>query len=60
MQEEVKEIIMLDDGCGFGDMIACCPNCKEPFILPFYIAFADKKPENYPCKYCGTIIKIPK
>lgn len=50
---------MLDDGCGFGDMVACCPNCKMPFDLPFYIVFSDKKPEYYPCRYCGSLLKIP-
>lgn len=57
--KKVYETIMLDDGCGFGDMVACCPNCKMPFDLPFYIVFSDKKPEYYPCRYCGSLLKIP-
>ena len=45
------ESIMKDDGCGFGDLIACCPECGEPFIVPLYW-----KGNSFPCRKCNTLI----
>lgn len=58
--KKVYDLVMMDDGSGFGAMVACCPNCKMPFDLPFYIAFSENKPEYYPCKYCEILLRLPK
>ena len=57
---EVLDLVMKDDGAGFGDQVACCPKCEKPFIIPFEIAFSKKIKtiDSYPCKYCGQMCKI--
>ena len=55
---EVLELVMKDDGLGYGDQVACCPKCGEPFCLPLSIAFAKSKPPSYPCKHCHQLIKL--
>ena len=52
------DLIMKDDGCGFGDKIGCCPKCDKEFVIPLKVAFSNNKPETYPCKYCGQLVKI--
>ena len=55
---EALELVTKDDGLGYGDQIACCPKCGEPFCLPLNIAFAKSKPSTYPCKHCNQLIKL--
>ncbi len=55
---DVKELVMQDDGLGFGDQIACCPKCKKPFIIPLEVAFSNKNIVLYPCKHCGQVCRI--
>ena len=55
---EALELVMKDDGLGYGDQIACCPKCGEPFCLPLSIAFAKSKPSTYPCNNCNQLIKL--
>jgi hypothetical protein len=52
------DMIMKDDGCGFGDKIGCCPKCGEPFSVPIEIAFKKRDLKEYPCRYCGQLVKI--
>ena len=52
------DMIMKDDGCGFGDKIGCCPKCGEPFSVPIEIVFNKKDLKEYPCRYCGQLVKI--
>lgn len=47
-----KDPVMRDDGCGFGDLIACCPECGEPFISPIWW-----KGRVWVCNNCGTLLK---
>lgn len=49
---------MKDDGLGYGDKVACCPICDEPFVIPFDIIFSKKEIRVYPCKNCGQMIRI--
>ena len=55
---EALELVMKDDGLGYGDQVACCPKCGEPFCLPLSIAFAKSKPSTYPCKHCHQPIEL--
>ena len=55
---EILDLIMKDDGCGFGDKIGCCPKCEKEFVVPLNIVFSKNKPNAYPCKYCGQLVKI--
>lgn len=52
------DMIMKDDGCGFGDKIGCCPKCENPFNIPIEVLFNNKNLKEYPCKYCGQLVKI--
>ena len=52
------DMIMKDDGCGFGDKIGCCPKCEEPFVVPLKIAFSKSEIKEFPCKHCGQLVKI--
>lgn len=54
------DLVMLDDGFGLGDMIACCPICKTPFTMPMSLVWAKEKPKILPCNKCGTLLKVPK
>lgn len=55
---DIQDLIMKDDGLGFGDQIACCPKCEEPFVIPFEVAFSKKSIGFYPCKNCGQVCRI--
>lgn len=55
---ELLDLIMKDDGAGFGDKIACCPKCEKPFVIPFNVAFSKKLIDSYPCQNCGQLCKI--
>lgn len=46
------ETIMVNDGCGYGDMVACCPECEEPFFIPLKWTG-----NSYPCSRCGKLLK---
>ena len=55
---EILDLVMKDDGLGFGDQIACCPKCEKPFVIPLEIAFSKKTIDFFPCKYCGQFCRI--
>lgn len=55
---EILDLVMRDDRLGYGDQIACCPNCNEPFVIPLEIAFSKKNIDFLPCKHCGQICRI--
>ena len=55
---EALDLIMKDDNLGFGDKIGCCPKCEKEFSIPINILFSQNKPNTYPCKHCGQLIKI--
>ena len=52
--EPPKEPVMKDDGCGFGDLIACCPECEESFTFPLYW-----KGKTWVCSKCRVLLKTP-
>ena len=54
----VMDIVMKDDGLGFGDKVGCCPICNTPFVVPIEILFNSNKPESYPCSNCGQMIRL--
>ena len=55
---EILDLIMKDDGLRYGDQVACCPICDEPFVIRFDIIFSKKEIRVYPCKNCGQMIRI--
>ena len=44
-------IVMLDDGLGFGDFIACCPVCGNSITVPI-----GYKGTYTQCSTCGVTI----
>ena len=55
---DILDIIMKDDGLGFGDKVGCCPVCETPFFIPIEIFFSKEKPSAIPCNNCGQMIRV--
>ena len=51
-------LVMKDDGFGFGDQVGHCPKCGNKFSIPIEVLFSNRSLSEYPCKYCGQLIKL--
>ncbi len=49
---DIKSPIFKDDGCGFGDLIACCPECGKPIFVPIWW-----RGNTWVCKNCGSLLR---